>query len=342
MPDSHIPLPPGQQLVARDKWPLVGERLPRIDDGPWEVTVDGCVRRPRTFLLDELRTLPQVERSVDIHCVTRWSKLNVRFSGVLLREVLEVVEVEEKARFASFVARSERNHSTSLPLSDALDLETLLAFGCDGRPLPVEHGGPLRTVVPGRYFYKSLKWLERIELLAEDRLGYWEAAAGYHNTADPLLQQRYMAATLTKREALSIISSRDFSGRDLRSIDASNRDLSRLTASGALLRDADFGGSNLRGACFDRANLSNAHFRGADLRDAAFRFADLEGADFAGADLRGADLSGASLFGASFFEEMHGRADPDTAARVDATTRLEPSQWEALTPLQIEFIRSCR
>ncbi len=337
--DSHVPLPPGQQLVARDKWPLVGERLPRIDDGPWAVTVDGCVQRPRTFSLDELRTLPRVERSVDIHCVTRWSKLGVRFCGVLLREVLEVVEMEEKARFASFSARSERNHSTSLPLADALNLDALLAFDCDGRPLPQEHGGPLRIVVPGRYFYKSLKWLERIELLAEDRLGYWEATAGYHNKADPFRQQRYMAATLTKQQALSIIASRDFSGRDLRSIDASNRDLSGLRASGALLRDADFGGSILRGACFDRANLSNAHFRKADLREATFLFADLEGADFAAADLRGADLSGASLFGASFIEEIHGHADPDSAARVDATTRLEPSQLEALTPLQIEFMR---
>jgi DMSO/TMAO reductase YedYZ molybdopterin-dependent catalytic subunit len=332
-------LPPGQQLVAPGRWPFVGERQPRADDTPWLVTIAGAVAWPRSYGLHELRALPQVERTIDIHCVTRWSKLGAHFSGVPLAEMLRAAEVQPSARFVSFVARSDRAHSTSLPLADALALDTLLALDYEDGPLPTAHGGPVRTVVPGRYFYKSLKWLERIELLTEDRLGYWEATAGYHNTADPWLQQRYIAPSLTKQQAAALIAARDFSGRDLRGISASGHGLSGLVARGALLRDADFRRCDLRGACFDGANLTNAHLEAADLRLATFRGADLEGANFTAADLGGADLSGASLFGATFMAERDGAAE-GTGAQFDAATRLAIEQLEALTPIQAEFMRS--
>ena len=327
-------LPPNQQLVSAGKWPVVGEKAPRRSDTPWIVEVCGLVRNPRIWSLNDLLRIPHSEFRVDIHCVTRWSRPGSRFRGIPLETLLAESAPEESARFVSFVARSERNHSTSLSLEDARNLGTFIALEFEGAPISEEHGGPVRTVTPGRYFYKSLKWLERIELLAEDRLGYWEAEAGYHNTGDPWLEQRYMAPTIDRRDAQRLIESRDFSNRDLRSIDASGRDLDGLNARNALLRDADFRKASLRGADFDSANLSNAHLQGANLQDAVFAGADVEGADFTGSDLRGADFTGASLFGATFASES---ADPDSAL-MDATTGIPPESLAALTEFQQQIV----
>jgi DMSO/TMAO reductase YedYZ molybdopterin-dependent catalytic subunit len=338
---SAAPLPPSQQLAAPGKWPIVGERQPAARADSWQVSVGGLVARRRSWSLEELRALPMVERVVDIHCVTRWSKPGVRFGGVPLRRLLHLCGPLPEARFISFIARSERRHSTSLPLADALELDALVALTCDGEPLDAAHGGPVRTVVPGRYFYKSVKWLEEVELLAEDRLGYWEAQAGYHNTADPWREQRYMAPSLDRREARELLARRDFSGRDLRGLDARGHDLAGLAARAALLRDAHFERANLERACFDGANLANAHLEGACLRGASFRGADVEGANFRGADLRGADLGGASLFGATFTPEP-GDADGWGPAVLDGTTCMDQAAVDELTPAQQAFVRRMR
>jgi DMSO/TMAO reductase YedYZ molybdopterin-dependent catalytic subunit len=335
---TNSALPPHQQLAAPGKWPTVGERAPARRADPWQVSVTGLVACPRSWTLDQLRSLPAVECVIDIHCVTRWTKPGVPFGGVLLRHLLDLCRPLPEARFVSFVARSERNHSTSLPLADALELDTLVALTAEGRPLDESHGGPVRTVVPGRYFYKSLKWLERVELLAEDRLGYWEAEAGYHNVADPWREQRYLAAHLDRREVREFLARREFSGRDLRGIEAGGLDLTGLAARGALLRDAHFERAVLRGACFDGSNLSNAHLEGADLRGATFLGGDVEGADFRGADLRGADFTGASLFGATFCPEP-GDIAGWKPAQIDRTTRLDAAALDALTPNQQAFVR---
>lgn len=102
------------------------------------------------------------EHAVDVHCVTRWSIPRKPFGGVLLSELLALCDVLPEAKFVSFVADSDRGHSTSLPLEDALRLGVMIALRADGKPLPVEHGGPVRVVTPERYFYKSLKWLMQI------------------------------------------------------------------------------------------------------------------------------------------------------------------------------------
>ena len=115
------PLPPGQQWAASGKWPLVGERTPRHDDSPWTLTIAGAVARPFSCTLDELSSLSQQEQAIDIHCVTRWSRPEVRFSGVMLSALLDRAQPAPAARFVSFVARSARAHSTSLPLADALE-----------------------------------------------------------------------------------------------------------------------------------------------------------------------------------------------------------------------------
>lgn len=332
-------LPPGQQLAAAGKWPLVGERVAAVVDGPWTVGVAGFVDSPRVWSLEQLRTLPWTERAIDIHCVTRWSKFDVRFGGVLLADLFAEARLRPDARFVSFVAQSTREHSTSLAIDEALALDTLVALEADGRPIAPEHGGPVRVVTPGKYFYKSLKWLRQIDVLAEDRLGYWEAEAGYHNSADPWREQRFLAATLTRHEMREVLASRNFAGRDLRSIDAAGHELERLNAESALLRNADFSRAKLLQANFRGANLSNAHFERADLRDANFREADVEGADFVGADLRGADFRGASLIGATFVALPRDDGIAPLEAELDRSTQFDPRSLDDLMPEQAEFVR---
>lgn len=309
--------------------------------------MSGVVEREATWSLDDLRAMPQVTRRIDLHCVTRWSSLGVEFTGVPLSALLDECRPLASARFVSFVAHSDRDHSTSLPLSVLQEADALIVFTVDGQPLSSEHGGPVRVVVPGRYFYKSLKWLAQIELLTEDRLGYWEANAGYHNGADPWQEERFLAANLDLHTVRQLLASRNFSGRDLRGLVATGMDLRGLNANGAKLRDAHFQGANLRDGCFDGVNLSGAHLERADLMGATFlpdakgNAADLEGADFRGADLRGARFRGASLFGATF-----GPIDPSDGtsfpAVVDATTMLDETTLASLesTPTQLHFFRS--
>ena len=237
---QHPPLPPGQQLVAVGKWPLIGERQPAPGNQPWQLTVSGPDETNVHFSLPALHNLKQTSLTMDIHCVTRWSKLSVEFTGVLLEDLIRSLTFGEGIEFVSFVAHSTRNHSTSLPLLKAIKQKTLIAHTCDGQPLPAQHGGPLRNVVPGKYFYKSVKWLRSIDFLAEDRLGFWEAESGYHNGADPSREERYMAPTIDRRTAARLIADRNFSGHDLRSIDASGRDLSELSAPGSLFAKCQF------------------------------------------------------------------------------------------------------
>lgn len=333
---QHQDLPPGQQLVAAGKWPIIGERLPSQSAKPWSLVISGCVTEPVSFTLDQLRSMPQSKLTIDIHCVTRWSKLDVETSGVFLADLLATADLQPNAKFVSFSSRSNRQHATSLSLDTALALQTMIALNVEGEPLGIDHGGPIRNIVPGRYFYKSVKWLEQIELMPVDRLGYWEAESGYHNQADPWKEQRYMAPTIDKRTAIRLIESRDFSNQDLRSIDASQRNLENLNARGASLRDARFTGANLANAIFSDSNLSNAHFHNANLRGANFSNADVEGADFSGADLRETDFSGCSLIGASFFTEEN---KTHVGAIIDATTILPDSILAPLFPAQLKFVK---
>ncbi|EKK03716.1 oxidoreductase molybdopterin binding protein [Rhodopirellula baltica SH28] len=339
MTDS--PIPPNQQLVRGDRWPIVGERHPGDIDSPWSLEICGCVARKLTFSLDEIQAMPQVTRQIDVHCVTRWSKPAMSFTGVRLRDLLHSSEMPiwtDEAQFVSFVARSERNHSTSLPLSEVLELDPIIALQAEGKPLATENGGPMRMVVPGKYFYKSVKWIRRIEFLKEERLGYWESEAGYHNGADPWREERYMAPTLTKQAALRVIESRDFRGQDLRGINAAHRDLANLLASDALLRDADFRSCNLQQANFRDANLSNSKLQRSNLQGANFTGADLEGADLSGADLRGCDIRGASLFGATFFQP-DAKEPASLLAIIDRSTQVDLASLDALVDEQKAFVR---
>ena len=233
-----------------------------------------------------------------------------------------------------------RNHSTSLSLADARALPILVALAVDGAALDESRGGPVRVVVPERYFYKSLKWLEHIELSGRGSAGVLgehgrlsqygrrvarralrggrELASGSRTCCLPVAIYRIAMCEVCKRRG---------------------RDLAGLVARRAVLRDADFPWLPTAWGLLRFGQSTNARFDGADLRDASFRDADVEGADFSGADLRGASFAGASLFGTSF-----GDGDPAgefaRMTRMDNRTQIEPAALEALTPAQQALVLS--
>ncbi len=137
---------------------------------------------------DELNALPRTGDTQDIHCVTRWSKFDVTFEGIHWRELEALVRPRPSARFA--IAHAEQGFTANVPISSLRDEHALLATHANGEPLAAEHGWPLRLVIPGKYFWKSAKWLRGIELSATDKPGFWERY-GYHNDADPFEEQRY-------------------------------------------------------------------------------------------------------------------------------------------------------
>jgi DMSO/TMAO reductase YedYZ molybdopterin-dependent catalytic subunit len=180
-------LPPGQYLT--EKWPVLhAGSVPKTDLVTWDFEVFGEVEEPVTLTYDELQALPQTEVTIDIHCVTRWSRFNTSFSGVHWRELGKLVQPKPSARFV--VAHAEQGFTTNVPLAALEDDDALIAWEADGQPLEPEHGWPLRLVVPSRYFWKSAKWLRGLELLATDQPGFWERY-GYHNDADYRQEQRY-------------------------------------------------------------------------------------------------------------------------------------------------------
>ena len=147
-PNKFGRLPPGQQLVAPGKWPIVGEREPPESNSLPTLTVSPIANASFELSLDDLKSFKQTRMVIDIHCVTRWSKLGVEFSGILLSDLLKSVGVSTEANFISFVSRSSSKHSSSLSLDTALQQQTLLALEVDGAPLSEIHGGPIRNIVP--------------------------------------------------------------------------------------------------------------------------------------------------------------------------------------------------
>jgi DMSO/TMAO reductase YedYZ molybdopterin-dependent catalytic subunit len=182
-----VRLPPGQYLT--EKWPVLhAGSVPHTELETWDLRVFGEVERELTLDWNELTALPSVEVTQDIHCVTRWSKFDLTFKGVAWRELAPLVGQKSSARYA--IAHAEQGFTSNIPISFLEAEGALLAYEADGEPLAPEHGWPLRLVVPGKYFWKSAKWLRAIELSASDKPGFWERY-GYHNDADPFEEQRY-------------------------------------------------------------------------------------------------------------------------------------------------------
>ncbi len=330
-------LPPGQALTRH--FPVVGEHAPApgLAVSEWAVEIGGCVAYPQRLSLVDLLARPQSTRSVDIHCVTGWSRQALELRGWPLAEVLAPAAVTADAAFVRFVAHSPRRHDTSLPLALAL-ADTWLVTAIDGVPLTAEHGGPLRTVTPGRYFYKSLKWLTGIELLRDDQPGYWERESGYHNEADFQLEQRFDSARIATPEDVAAFRaatdltrwrSRVLLKARLGGWQPLTADLSGIQVKYSSLRNARLAGVNLRGA-----NLSLSNCEGADLRGADFTGADLEGASLAGADLRDAQMVDVALSATRFFRDFAG--GQRLAAQVDGLRLVRP---RGLLESQAAFLR---
>ena len=181
-------LPPGQYLT--EKWPVLhAGSVPRYGDlETWTFRVFGDVEQPVELDWQAFNELPRSATTQDIHCVTRWSRFDAAFEGVHWRELAKLVGPNETARFV--IAHAEAGFTSNVPLSFLEDDDALLATHAGGEPLTPDHGYPLRLVIPGKYFWKSAKWLRGIELSSIDKPGFWERY-GYHNDADPFEEQRY-------------------------------------------------------------------------------------------------------------------------------------------------------
>jgi DMSO/TMAO reductase YedYZ molybdopterin-dependent catalytic subunit len=181
-------LPPGQYDIG-DAWPvLTAEPTPHLDTATWTFRVEGLVERARTWSWDEMQAFPQDAYRGDIHCVTSWSKHDVAFGGVPVDAVLGESGVLPSATHV--LAVSHTGYTTNLPLADVTDGKAWIAFTYGGSPLPREHGGPARLLVPHLYFWKSAKWVAGLVLRDHDAPGFWEER-GYHDYGDPWREQRY-------------------------------------------------------------------------------------------------------------------------------------------------------
>jgi DMSO/TMAO reductase YedYZ molybdopterin-dependent catalytic subunit len=181
-------LPPGQYDAGED-WPvLTAEVTPELSTATWTFAVDGEVAQPTTWTWDEVHALPGSTYEGDIHCVTTWSRFGMRFAGVSVDTLLAVAR--PRATATHVLARSHTGYTTNLPLEDITGGRAWVAWEVDGAPLPVDHGGPARLLVPHLYFWKSAKWVSGLTLLDHDEPGFWEEN-GYHDRGDPWLEQRY-------------------------------------------------------------------------------------------------------------------------------------------------------
>jgi DMSO/TMAO reductase YedYZ molybdopterin-dependent catalytic subunit len=167
---------------------LTAEVTPKLATDAWTFAVEGLVATPTTWTWDEIHALPASTYTGDIHCVTTWSKLGMTFSGVAVDTLLDVAGTLPTATHV--LAWSHTGYTTNLPLADVTDGRAWVAWEVDGEPLPREHGGPARLLVPHLYFWKSAKWVAGLRLRGHDEPGFWERN-GYHDRGDPWLEQRY-------------------------------------------------------------------------------------------------------------------------------------------------------
>ncbi len=178
-------VPPGQYLV--DDYPVLSAGpTPHTPLEAWDFTILGEVSQPRRWTWQELLALPQETVTVDIHCVTHWSKLDTHWTGVSLDTLL--AQVEYTAPYVT--AFSDGGYTTNLPLADITTGKAWIVHTYEGAPLPPEHGGPARMIVPHLYFWKSAKWVRGLRLMNDNQPGFWEVR-GYHIYGDPWKEQRY-------------------------------------------------------------------------------------------------------------------------------------------------------
>lgn len=184
-------IPPGQVLTR--KWPVLhaGETAEYDDLSQWDFYIFGEVEEKRRFTWAEFTSLPIVKVYADMHCVTRWSKLDNLWEGVATRELSKHVTPKPSAKFV--MVHSEHGFSTNLPITDFFGEDCLFAFSNNGQPLEPDHGYPVRLVVPRLYAWKSAKWVRGIEFMTHDQPGFWERHenGGYHMRGDPWVEERF-------------------------------------------------------------------------------------------------------------------------------------------------------
>ncbi len=188
-PDAAVAdrIPPGQHLT--DKFPVLHYgSVPSVDLARWDFRVYGEVDNPLTLTWEQFRALPRKQVVTDIHCVTRWSKLDTHWEGVAIQTILELAQVRPSA--VHVVGHAEQGYTANVPLAVLDDDDVLLADTYEGEPLTPEHGWPLRLIVPKKYFWKGPKWIRGLEFVTHDRLGFWERY-GYNNDADPWREERF-------------------------------------------------------------------------------------------------------------------------------------------------------
>ena len=180
-------LPPGQRLV--EKWPVLDLGLqPQVPRDKWELGVRGAVEHEIDWTWEQFMAQPQTEDTSDIHCVTSWSLYDNNWIGVSAKHLIAVVKPKPSVTHVVFT--SHDGYTTNVPYAHFDDDDVLIAHSWQGKPIPVEHGGPVRIVLPKLYFWKSAKWVKRILFLERDQPGYWEVR-GYHNVGDPWDEERY-------------------------------------------------------------------------------------------------------------------------------------------------------
>ena len=185
-PDGRPRIPPGQHAVK--ELPNMGGTRGAKVASDWHLEISGEVENPRTLKYSDLIELKQVDLTCDVHCVTGWTLLDSRWRGIPMSTVMDLVRVKESARFVIFEAPGA--YSSNIPLSEARRDNVILAHGYSGRDLSQAHGAPLRGLVPDRYFYKSVKWIQAIRFASVDEPGYYENS-GYSNSADPWKEERF-------------------------------------------------------------------------------------------------------------------------------------------------------
>jgi DMSO/TMAO reductase YedYZ molybdopterin-dependent catalytic subunit len=181
-------LPPGQYL-ERGFPVLSAGPTPHTPLDRWDFSIVGTVREPKRWTWQELLALPHERPTVDIHCVTKWSKFDTHWEGMSVETLLQQVEYDPNVA-CYVIAFCDGGYTTNLPLADVLGGKAWVAFSYEGQPLAPEHGGPARLLVPHLYFWKSAKWVRGLRLVAQDEPGFWESL-GYHNYGDPWKEQRY-------------------------------------------------------------------------------------------------------------------------------------------------------
>jgi len=181
-------LPPGQYDVGSSFPVLTAEVTPRLDVATWTFRVEGLAAATRTWSWTEIHALPRSTYTGDIHCVTTWSKLGTSFTGVQVDDLL--AEAPPLPEATHILAWSHTGYTTNLPIADVVGGKAWVVWEHEGKPLPIEHGGPARLLVPHLYFWKSAKWVAGLRFLDHDEPGFWEQN-GYHDRGDPWQEQRY-------------------------------------------------------------------------------------------------------------------------------------------------------